>query len=69
MNIPINIAYIPQLTDETTEKYNVDEYMLLYWSVPRNIKLHVTDEYIRIYSHVTEEYNHRLTDECVSFLI
>jgi hypothetical protein len=48
---------ISRLTDETTEEYNDDEYMPLYFSVSRNIKLYcrlrVTDEYIGIYSSVT----------------
>jgi hypothetical protein len=48
---------ISRLTDETTEEYNDDEYMSLYFSVSRNIKLYcrlrVTDQYIGIYSSVT----------------
>jgi hypothetical protein len=35
-----NIVYIPQLIDETTMEYKVDEYMTLYSSVPKNIKLY-----------------------------
>jgi hypothetical protein len=37
---PRNIVYIPQLTDEHTEKYKVKEYMDLYSSIPRNIILY-----------------------------
>jgi hypothetical protein len=43
MNIaskPMNISYIPRLTDEVSEKYNSDEYMSLYSSIARNIKLY-----------------------------
>jgi hypothetical protein len=36
----MNIHYIPQLTDEGIEEYNTDEYMPLYSSVPRNIKVY-----------------------------
>jgi hypothetical protein len=51
---PRNIVYIPQLTDETTVKYKVNEYIALYSSphpshVSRNIGTCVprlTEEYI-----------------------
>jgi hypothetical protein len=33
----MNVVYLPQLTDESTEEYNTDEYMALYSLVPRNI--------------------------------
>jgi hypothetical protein len=33
----MNVVYIPQLTEEATEEYNIDEYMPLYSLVPRNI--------------------------------
>jgi hypothetical protein len=31
--------YLSRLTDEATEKYNADEY-ILYFSIPMNIKLY-----------------------------
>jgi hypothetical protein len=34
-------TYIPRLSNETTEEYNVDEYMTLYSSVPWNIRGYV----------------------------
>jgi hypothetical protein len=44
-------------TDGITEEYNTDNYMLLYSSVPKNIRVYssviLTDKYIRIYSSVT----------------
>jgi hypothetical protein len=36
----MNIRYIPRLTNEVTEKYNIDEYMSLYSLVLMNIKVH-----------------------------
>jgi hypothetical protein len=46
-SLPRNIAYIPQLTDETIEEYNTDEYMILYSSVPMNIILYSSVTYNR----------------------
>jgi hypothetical protein len=36
----MNMYYISRLTDEKTEEYNTDEYMLLYLSISRNIKVY-----------------------------
>jgi hypothetical protein len=44
---PTNLVYPPRLTNEETEEYNTDEYMTLYSSVPRNIKLYSSIMYNR----------------------
>jgi hypothetical protein len=36
----MKISYLPQLTDEETEEYNADEYMTIYSSIPRNMKVY-----------------------------
>jgi hypothetical protein len=36
----MNVVYIPRLTDEATEEYNAAEYLPLYLSVPKNIKVY-----------------------------
>jgi hypothetical protein len=68
------------IIDKVIEEYNTDEYMPLYSSVSKNIKVYyLTDEYIRIYSSVTHNrgiywdppcpYIPRLTKKYIDFFI
>jgi hypothetical protein len=63
----MNVCYIPQLTDEPTEEYNVNQYMSLYLLVPIP-RLSVTDEYSEIYYSVTHIWDsplHRVPSTCL----
>jgi hypothetical protein len=71
-SITDELAYILQLTDEATEEYNTDEYMSLYSSVPRNIKVYSSVRGIYCPPpwpciHIGS-YVHRLTEEDIGFL-